>query len=129
VFPVVRGADGGDAVATAAAHAAAGRPVLVFPAGARRRTIQGEERPKTGAARAAIAAGVPLIPAAVAGTDGAARWRVRYGPSVTIADLVELPHRDAVRAATERLWVAIAALERELELERTLPLAVEGSAP
>lgn len=111
LFPVVRGANGAEAIATAAQHAAAGRPVLVFPEGARRRLIRTGERPKTGAARAALVAGVPLIPAAVAGTDGTGRWSVLYGPAITVADLAELPPREAARRATRRLWEAVTALE------------------
>ncbi len=129
LFPAGRGADGAQSVATAARHTAAGRPVLVFPAGARRCRIRAEERPKTGAARAALAAAVPLIPAAVAGTDGAGHWRVVYGPAILVADLSELSPREAARRATRRLWETITALEGALEVERALPLAMEGSRP
>src|SRR5262249_42448037 len=55
-----RGLEGG--VPAAAALAAGGSGVAIYPEGARRRGR--ERRPRTGAARAALAAGVPLIPAA-----------------------------------------------------------------
>jgi 1-acyl-sn-glycerol-3-phosphate acyltransferase len=113
LFPVRRG--GGDACAVAAAvrHAEAGRIVLVFPEGARRRNRV--LRPRTGAARIALAAGVPLVPAAVCGTDSIfTRWRVAFGAPVSLGDLDSLPPEQAVEEATRRLWAHVAALELEL---------------
>ena len=68
----------------------------------------------TGAARVALAAGVPLVPAAVHGTEHArplARWRVQFGPPVPLDDLESLPPREAVAEATRRLWLRIGRLE------------------
>ena len=91
--PLVRGLGavpprGGDhaqgAVATAARLAQEDHPVVIFPTGARRRSDR-VHRPRTGAARAAILGGVPLIPAAVRGTDGwkrLRRWQVAFDPAV-----------------------------------------------
>jgi 1-acyl-sn-glycerol-3-phosphate acyltransferase len=97
-------------------HAAAGRPVLIFPAGTRRKTVLPGEvlRPRTGAARVALAAGVPLVPAAVHGTEHArprARWRVQFGPAVPLDDLHALSSREAAAEATRRLWERIGTLE------------------
>ena len=124
LFPVRRG--GGDECAVAAAirHATAGRIVLVFPEGARRRNRV--LRPRTGAARIALGAGVPLVPAAVRGTDSLLTpWRVAFGAPVPLDDLASLPPELAVEEATRRLWAAVAALE--LELAGALPRARSGS--
>ena len=63
---------------------------------------EAEARPHTGAARIALAAGVPLVPAAIAGTDRLSRLgplRVAYGEPIDVSDLEEL---DAKRAAHDR---------------------------
>ena len=72
-------------VPVAAELAAAGEPVVILPEGARRRgTVR---RPRHGAARTALLAGVPLVPVALAGTDGwrdCDRWQIgcdTYGQS------------------------------------------------
>jgi 1-acyl-sn-glycerol-3-phosphate acyltransferase len=115
LFPVRRGEGGDDAIARAVEHVRAGHVVLVFPEGARRRNRV--LRPRTGAARIALAAGVPLVPAAVRGTDGARRlrrWTVAFGPCIHVDDL-DPRTPDAPVEATRRLWEAIVALERALE--------------
>jgi 1-acyl-sn-glycerol-3-phosphate acyltransferase len=102
-------------VAAAAALAAGGGAVLIFPEGARRR---GQGRtPRTGAARAALAAGVPLVPAAVRGTDRwreRRRWRIAFGEPVDLDDLREQSPQDTAREATRRLWRSVAQLEAAL---------------
>jgi hypothetical protein len=60
---------------------------------------------------------VPLVPAAVAGTDGLTRFRrmrVVYGTPVDIDDLRDREIGAAAKEATERL------MERILELEASL---------
>ena len=120
-FPVRRGQRDTQAIETAVELAREGYPVAMFPEGTRRRkglVKKHEARPRAGAARIALEAGVPLVPAAVAGTDGLLRLerlRVAYGTPVDIDDLRgsdDLP--TAAHEATERLMVAI------LELEATL---------
>jgi 1-acyl-sn-glycerol-3-phosphate acyltransferase len=118
LFPVHRG-DGSDgAIATAVEHVRSGHVVLVFPEGARRRNRV--LRPRSGAARIALSAGVPLVPAAVRGTDGARRlrrWTVAFGPCVRLDDLdPQLP--EAPGEATRRVWEAVLALERTLDVPR-----------
>jgi 1-acyl-sn-glycerol-3-phosphate acyltransferase len=76
-----------------------------------------EARPRSGAARIALEAGVPLVPAAVKGTDKLTRLgaiRVAYGPPVDIDDLRDRDLGEAAREATARL------MERILELEAGL---------
>jgi 1-acyl-sn-glycerol-3-phosphate acyltransferase len=75
-------------------------------------------RAHTGAARIALEAGVPLVPAAVAGTDRLltlARLQIAYGVPLDLDDLRatgELRH--ASQEATERLMARIAELEASL---------------
>jgi 1-acyl-sn-glycerol-3-phosphate acyltransferase len=95
--------------------AAAGNAVLIFPEGARRRGRV--RRPRTGAAHTALAAGVPLVPVAVAGTDGwrhLRRWRIAFGAPVGCADVDGRERHAAAREATRRLWAAVTSLEADL---------------
>jgi len=106
-----------DGVGPAIELARAGQGVVIFPEGARRRLIR-RHRVRTGAARVALEGGVPLVPAALRGTDGwrrARRWRVVFGPPIPLDDLRGAESGKAAREATERLWDAIVALEAELE--------------
>jgi 1-acyl-sn-glycerol-3-phosphate acyltransferase len=99
----------------AAALAQGGAGILIFPEGARR--YGRVRRPRTGAARTALAAGVPLVPVAIRGTDGwrrVRRWQVAFGPPVPLDDLAGVPAHDAAREATSRLWDRVTALEAEL---------------
>jgi 1-acyl-sn-glycerol-3-phosphate acyltransferase len=103
-------------VAAAAALASGGSVVAIYPEGARRRGR--ERRPRTGAARTALAAGVPLVPAALRGTDdwrGRRRWEIAFGAPVDLSDLAGLDDNAAAHEATRRVWGAVKQLEEELE--------------
>lgn len=119
-FKVERGQGDEQAIETAVELARAGQVVAIFPEGTRRRkglVKKFEARPHTGAARVALAAGVPLVPAAIAGTDRITRLgplRVAYGPPVELDDLRELETREGARLGTERLMKAIRELEATL---------------
>lgn len=119
-FPVRRGERDHEAIETAVRLAREGELVVMFPEGTRARKglrKRHEARRHTGAARIALAADVPLIPAAISGTDRLARLaplRVAYGPRVPLDDLSELPPREAAEVATDRLMAAIAGLKRTL---------------
>jgi 1-acyl-sn-glycerol-3-phosphate acyltransferase len=120
-FPVRRGERDAEAIDAAVALARAGEIVAMFPEGTRRKkglVKKREARPHTGAARVALQADVPLVPAAIAGTDQLTRLRtlrVAYGEPVPLDDLrAEEDHRRAAQTATERLFDAIHALEAEL---------------
>ena len=116
-FPVVRGTGDTHAIQTAVDLAHAGEIVVMFPEGTRREKglrKKYEARPHTGAARIALEAGVPLVPAGIAGTDRLGRLaplRVVYGPPIPLDDLTG--RDDAAQVATDRLMRAIAELERE----------------
>ena len=68
----------------------------MFPEGTRRRKglrKKWEPQSHTGAARIALEAGVPLVPAGINGTDDLARLgadRVRYGAPIPLDDLGSL---------------------------------------
>ena len=114
-FPVRRGERDTEALETAAQLCREGHIVVMFPEGTRRKKgmrKKYEARAHTGAARIALEAGVPLVPAGIAGTDRLgrlARLRVAYGPPIPLDDLAG--REDAAQVATERLMAAIAELE------------------
>ena len=119
-FPVRRGQADVEAIDTAVELARAGNVVAMFPEGTRRRkglVKRFEARPRSGAARIALEAGVPLVPAAIAGTDKLVQLgplRVAYGAPIELDDLRGLDVRDAAQVATDRLMARIAELEASL---------------
>jgi 1-acyl-sn-glycerol-3-phosphate acyltransferase len=119
-FPVHRGQRDTVAIETAVDLARSGHIVAMFPEGTRRTkglVKRHEARPRSGAARIALEAGVPLVPAAVRGTDKLTRFgelRVAYGKPVELDDLRDRELGEAAREATSRL------MERINELEATL---------
>lgn len=119
IFPVRRGEGDVQAVQTAVALARAGEPVGIFPEGTRRtKGIRKTRVPRahTGAARVALAAGVPLVPAAIVGTERLTllrRWRVAFGAPVALDDL-DPRERATAREATRRLMERIGGLEEQL---------------
>jgi perosamine synthetase len=126
LFPVRRGEGDLEAVGAAVKLAGEGHVVGIFPEGTRRAKgfhKKREARPHTGAARVALAAGVPLVPVAIAGTErllALRRWRLAFGSPVPVADL-DNNRRLAAREATRRLWEAITKLEAELKEETRRP--------
>jgi 1-acyl-sn-glycerol-3-phosphate acyltransferase len=119
-FKVHRGRADREAIETAVTLAREGNVIAMFPEGTRRKKglrKKYEAQAHTGAARIALEAGVPLVPAGIKGTDGLSRlaaWRVRYGPPIEIDDLRGQEMADAARIATDRLMVEIHKLESTL---------------
>ena len=119
-FPVRRGENDAEAIETAVRLAREGKVVAMFPEGTRRTKglrKRFEHRPRTGAARIALAAGVPLVPAAIDGTDRLARvpkLKVAYGPPIPLDDLAAMLPREAADIATDRLMAEIYRLHDEL---------------
>ena len=111
-FPVRRGEQDIEAIETAVELCRGGDIVVMFPEGTRRRKglrKKWEPGAHTGAARIARDAGVPLVPAAIRGTERLRRlgpFRVVYGPPVDVSD--------DPRETTERLMRAIRELEATL---------------
>jgi 1-acyl-sn-glycerol-3-phosphate acyltransferase len=119
-FPVRRGEADVEAITTAVRICKEGGVVAMFPEGTRQAKglrKKFEHRPRTGSARIAAVAGVPLVPAAIKGTDRLARLgklSVAYGDPVQLDDLEGLSPRDAQRAATDRLMEHIYRLRDTL---------------
>jgi 1-acyl-sn-glycerol-3-phosphate acyltransferase len=119
-FRVRRGKGDAEAIATAMQLAHEGEVVVIFPEGTRRQkglVKRHEARPHTGAVRIALRAGVPLVPAAIGGTDRLKRLgplRVAYGTPIELEDLRDHDEREAAEIGTERLMAAIEELERSL---------------
>jgi 1-acyl-sn-glycerol-3-phosphate acyltransferase len=111
-FPVRRGESDTEAIEKAVELAKRGEIVVMFPEGTRRRKglrKKHEARAHTGAARIARDAGVPLVPAAIRGTDRLSRlgpFRVVYGVPVEVGE--------DTQETTERLMAAIESLEATL---------------
>ena len=118
-FPVRRGTGDEGAIETAVERVKQGEVVVIFPEGTRQRkglVKRYEARPRTGAARVALRAGAPLVPAAIGGTDRLLRLgplSVAYGPPVDLAGL-EGDDREAAREATTRLMADIDKLKAAL---------------
>lgn len=112
-FPVRRGEHDAAAIETAVRLCREGEVVAMFPEGTRREKglrKKFEHRPRTGSARIALAAGVPLVPAAIKGTDKLSRLaklRVSYGAPVPLDDVEGADLRAAAQTATDRLMEAI----------------------
>jgi 1-acyl-sn-glycerol-3-phosphate acyltransferase len=104
-FKVKRGEGDTVAIEKAIELVRAGEVVVMFPEGTRREkgiTKKHQARAHTGAARIAHEAGVPLVPAAIKGTDRLARLaklRVAYGRPIE--------QSDDVKETTERLMTEI----------------------
>jgi 1-acyl-sn-glycerol-3-phosphate acyltransferase len=111
-FPVRRGQADAEAIATAVALARDGHVIAMFPEGTRQKKglrKRFEARPRTGAARIALDAEVPIVPAAIKGTDGLARLgrlKVVYGKP--------LPPEGTPRELTDRLMTEIDRLHETL---------------
>jgi 1-acyl-sn-glycerol-3-phosphate acyltransferase len=118
-FPVRRGEGDESAIETAVERARTGEIVVIFPEGTRQRkglAKKRQARPRTGAARVALRAGVPLVPAAIGGTDRILRLgplSVAYGPPVDLSGL-DADEREAAKEATSRLMADIAKLKATL---------------
>jgi 1-acyl-sn-glycerol-3-phosphate acyltransferase len=122
-FPVKRGGADREAFRTAVEIVRGGEVLLVFPEGARRAKgrWKGKRRRRqqvqSGAARIALSAGGPLVPAALIGTDRLTRLgpvRVAFGSPVETDGLEGRSRHEAAGALTERLMTAIRELEAGL---------------
>jgi 1-acyl-sn-glycerol-3-phosphate acyltransferase len=119
-FRVRRGRGDEEAIETAVALCRAGHVVVMFPEGTRRKKglrKKHEARWHSGAARIALDAGVPLVPAAIRGTDRLATLgplRVAFGSPIVVEDLRGRARGEAARVATDRLREAVESLEASL---------------
>jgi len=119
-FKVRRGEGDVEAMRTAAELVKEGEIVVMFPEGTRRKKGLRKRhvaRAHTGAARIALGAGAPLVPAAIVGTDRLSRLgplRVAYGQPVDLSDLDGLDIKRAAEEATDRLMARIEELRAGL---------------
>jgi 1-acyl-sn-glycerol-3-phosphate acyltransferase len=119
-FKVNRGKSDIEAMRTAVDLVRSGEIVVMFPEGTRQRKglrKKHEARPHTGAARIALAAKAPLVPAAISGTDRLRRLgplRVAFGRPLDLSDLEAVDTKSAATVATERLMEAIESLKETL---------------
>ena len=119
-FKVRRGEGDVEAMRTAVELVREGEIVVMFPEGTRQRkglVKRHQARPHTGAARIALAAGAPLVPAAIGGADRLLRLgplRVAYGPPLDLSDLDGQDNKTSANVATERLMTKIDELKATL---------------
>jgi 1-acyl-sn-glycerol-3-phosphate acyltransferase len=119
-FKVRRGVGDREAMATALRLAREGEIVVMFPEGTRRKkglVKKHQARARSGAARIALEAGVPLVPAAVAGTDrllSRGPLRIAFGAPIELGDLPADDLRRSAQTATNRLMARITELEASL---------------
>jgi 1-acyl-sn-glycerol-3-phosphate acyltransferase len=119
-FKVYRGRSDQGAIDTAERLTRKGHVVVMFPEGTRRAkglVKKWQPRAHSGAARIALGADVPLLPAAIKGTDRLRKLgplRVVYGTPIPLDDLRGQDPREAAHEATERLMAEIARLEATL---------------
>jgi 1-acyl-sn-glycerol-3-phosphate acyltransferase len=119
-FPVRRGERDLESIETAVRICREGGIVAMFPEGTRQRKglrKKFEHRPRTGSARIALAAGAPLVPAAIKGSERLSRLeqlRIAYGDPVPVDDLGRLPIQEAAKEATSRLMERIYDLHGQL---------------
>jgi 1-acyl-sn-glycerol-3-phosphate acyltransferase len=119
-FKVRRGEGDVEAMRTAVELVRDGEIVVMFPEGTRQTkglVKKHTARPHTGAARIALAADAPLVPAAISGTDRLLRLgplRVAYGPPLDLSDLEGQDQKTAAKVATERLMTKIDELKATL---------------
>jgi 1-acyl-sn-glycerol-3-phosphate acyltransferase len=119
-FPVHRGARDPASFRTATRILREGGILAMFPEGTRQAKglrKKFDHRPRAGSARIALAAGVPLVPAAIKGSDRLSRLaklRIAYGEPVRVDDLLGLPRRVAAERATARLMEQIYTLREAL---------------
>ena len=123
VFPVRRGHRDEEAFKTAHAILERGDIVVMYAEAGRSRT--GElGKPRHGLGRLALETGVPVVPAAIAGTERVRNWRRLQFPRVTAQfdeplrfEAVEHPTREEAQAASEIVFERVRALHGRLQGE------------
>ena len=120
-FPVRRGHDDAEAFVTAHSILDRGGCVGIYAEGGRSRT-GGLGEPRRGVGRLAVESGVPVVPVAIHGSQGAREWRrgrfprvtVSYGEPLTL-DREPEPSRERQQEAAEEIFGRVRGLYGELE--------------
>jgi 1-acyl-sn-glycerol-3-phosphate acyltransferase len=117
-FRVRRGQRDDEAIATAVQLCRDGHVVVMFPEGTRRSKglrKKHEARWRSGAARIALEAGVPIVPAGISGTERISRLAkisLAFGPPIEVGDLAGRDPGEAASIVTDRLREEITRLEQ-----------------
>jgi 1-acyl-sn-glycerol-3-phosphate acyltransferase len=123
VFPVRRGHHDEEAFKTAHAILDRGGIVVMYAEAGRSRS--GElGKPRHGLGRLALESGVPVVPTAIAGTEGVRNWKRLQFPKVTVQfteplrfERMDEPSRDQAQAASEVVFDRVKALHGRLKGE------------
>jgi 1-acyl-sn-glycerol-3-phosphate acyltransferase len=134
-FPIRRGESDTEALDTAAAILDSGGLVVVFPEGTRVEEPDALGAPRQGAARLAVATGVPIVPAAITGTShlwrGALpklrRVQIAFLPAVEPAPAAA-GHDPASELINVRVWPAVQEEYGRLAARPGLIAAALGAA-
>jgi 1-acyl-sn-glycerol-3-phosphate acyltransferase len=126
VFPVRRGHGDEEAFETAHAILARGDVVVMYAEAGRSRS--GElGTPRHGLGRLALETGVPIVPAAIAGTEGVRNWKrlrfpkvtVQFGPAMRF-ERTEHPTREQAQAASETVFAEVRRMHSQLKTQGRL---------
>ncbi len=143
VFPVLRGRRDEEAFKTAHTILGRGDMVLMYLEGGRSRSGElGEARPGVG--RLALETGVPVVPVAIFGSQGARNWKKLQFPKVTVQfgdpvrfEQVENPTREQSQEASEIVFADVQRLyyglrdggrKRAVRAARAARRAAEGAS-
>jgi 1-acyl-sn-glycerol-3-phosphate acyltransferase len=144
VFPVLRGRRDEEAFNTAHTILARGDMVLMYLEGGRSRSGElGHARPGVG--RLALESGVPVVPVAIHGSQGARNWKRLQFPKVTVHfgdpirfEQLDAPSREQAQAAAEMVFEQVRELysglqrhgrRRAVRAARAARRAAEAAAP
>jgi 1-acyl-sn-glycerol-3-phosphate acyltransferase len=123
VFPVRRGHQDAEAFVTAEAVLARGDIVVMYAEAGRSRTSE-LGKPRHGLGRLALESGAPVVPTAIAGTEGVRNWRRLQFPKVTVQfgepvrfEQVSDPSREQAQAASEVVFDRVRDMHARLRSE------------
>ena len=117
VFPVRRGHRDEEMFKTAHSLLARGKMIVMYAEGGRSRTGElGSAKPGIG--RLALESGAVVVPAAIAGSEGARNWKrlrfpkvtVQYGDPIRFDGPIEDPTRDEAQAAADTIFERVQKL-------------------
>jgi 1-acyl-sn-glycerol-3-phosphate acyltransferase len=134
-FPVRRGESDEEALETAREILREGGLLALFPEGTRVRDPDTLGTPKRGAARLALEAGAPIVPAAITGTDGLfagpfpkpKRVQVAFEEPIPVHELAATPEA-AGELIEDHVWPEVERSWRRLRSRKTVAAALLAAA-